>query len=74
MSDKEAIQKIIDLYVDLGNKITHESNKLKNKLEPDGLDSSDLEALADQFVVWIGSLDVMNYKLHEIMTSKTDSI
>ncbi len=74
MSDKEAIQKIIDLYVDLGKKITHESNKFKNKLEPDGLDSSDLEVLATQLDSWIGSLDVMSYKLHEIMISKDDSI
>jgi len=74
VSDKEAIQKIIDHYVHLGKVITHESNKLKNKLEPDGLDSGDLEVLATQLDSWIGSLDVMSYKLHEIMTSKDDSI
>lgn len=74
MSDKEAIQEIIDRYVYLGNAITNESNKFKNKLEPDGLDSSDLEALDGQFVSWRNSVNEMRDKLREIMTSKSDSI
>ena len=75
MDDKDTIQEIIELYVDLGNSIVGESTKLKNKLEQNNeLDSSDLETLSKQFDVWSQSLGVMSDKLNEIMTSRDNSI
>jgi len=75
MDDKDIIQEIIDLYVNLGNFIVGESTKLKNKLERNNeLDSGDLETLSQQIDVWHQSLGVMSDKLNEIMTSRDDSI
>jgi len=72
---QELIEKVVDMYFRLGQNITGESTKFKNKLDPEnGLDSSDLEALSDQIQVWISSLGLMSEKLHEVMTSKNDSV
>ena len=74
-NSQELIEKVVDMYFNLGQRITGESTKFKNKLDPKtGLDSSDIETLSEQIEVWMHSLGVMSDKLHEVMTSKNDSI
>jgi len=74
MEENTDIQKIIDQYERLGQIITHESSKLKNKLQPNGLDSTDLETLSEQFTSWMQLLEGMSGNLQEIMTCKGNSI
>lgn len=74
MNDKEQIEDIIRLYVNLGKHISNESTKLQNKLGPNGVDSGDLETMYEQFGVWVNSLGVMNDKLEEVLQNRKDSI
>ena len=75
MDDKDIIQDIIRLYVNLGKSIVSESTKFKNKLEQNNeLDSSDLETLSEQIDAWSQSLGVIGDKLNEIMRSRENSI
>jgi len=74
-NNQELIEKVVDMYFKLGQNIMGESTKFKNKLDPKtGLGSSDLETLSEQIELWVNSLGVMSDKLHEVMTSKNDSI
>lgn len=72
--DKEELKEIIRLYVNLGKHISNESTKLQNKLEPEGLDSGDIETMYDQLGSWANSLGVMSDKLQVIMNHRKDSI
>ena len=71
----EEIKEIVRRYENIGQIIIRETEKLKNKLDPEtGLEVHDLEAIAEQLPVWVRSMGKIGDRIDALLKVSGKSI
>jgi len=68
------IKDAVEVYLKTGQYIVEESQKFKDKLDPEkGLESSDIETMLQQITSWNRSFGVISDRMNQVLRARKNS-